>query len=168
MKLLSNQNSETRAQKNNGLAMGLGWFSIGLGLAELIAPRALSRLIGVPNRPLILALLGLRELAAGVGILQKRNTAEWMWSRVAGDVMDLSLLGAALASDESETGKIEAAAAAVLGVTVLDVLSARQQTEAGPEGEMMHFRKTITINRSPDAVYSFWRNFENLPRFMHN
>jgi len=27
-------------------------------------------------------------------------------------------------------------------------------------------KKAITINSSPEEVYSFWRNFENLPRFM--
>jgi uncharacterized membrane protein len=26
--------------------------------------------------------------------------------------------------------------------------------------------KSITINRSPEELFSFWRNFENLPRFM--
>ena len=26
--------------------------------------------------------------------------------------------------------------------------------------------KTVTINKSPEELYRFWRNFENLPRFM--
>ena len=30
-------------------ARGLGWFSIGLGLAQLAAPRTLSRIIGLPD-----------------------------------------------------------------------------------------------------------------------
>jgi uncharacterized membrane protein len=165
------QNSSISSGEGTGtrrLAVGLGWFSIGLGLAELIAPRALSRLIGARNRPLLLALLGLRELASGIGILQQRRPAGWLWSRVAGDVMDLSLLGAALAYDEAKTTKVGAAAAAVLGVAVLDVISARQNTETDSDFGSVHFHKRITINRSPEVVYSFWRNFENLPRFMHN
>ena len=40
------------AYRQNGTAMalarGLGWFSIGLGLAELAAPESVARLIGVP------------------------------------------------------------------------------------------------------------------------
>ncbi len=28
--------------------------------------------------------------------------------------------------------------------------------------------KTVTINRSPEEVYRFWHNFENLPRFMEH
>jgi hypothetical protein len=66
--------------------------------------------------------------------------------------MDLSLLGAALASDESKTLKVEATAAAVLGITALDVFSARKNAESGGAG-VTHFRKTITINRSPRGVW---------------
>src|SRR6266542_4569496 len=52
------------------IARGLGWFSIGLGLAEIAAPRSLARLIGVEdddtNRNTLFA-FGLREIASGVG-----------------------------------------------------------------------------------------------------
>lgn len=27
-------------------------------------------------------------------------------------------------------------------------------------------KRSITVNRTPEEVYAFWRNFENLPRFM--
>jgi uncharacterized membrane protein len=168
MKLLSENGSSIAQRAKTPLALGLGWFSIGLGLAELLAPRALSRLIGVPCRPWMLACLGLREIATGIGILEGSSRGDWLWARVGGDMMDLGLLGAALASDESEPRRIEAAAAAVLSVTALDVLSARQHAVSEPEAGAIHFHKTITINRSPEVVYKFWRNFENLPRFMHN
>jgi len=32
----------------------------------------------------------------------------------------------------------------------------------------MKVQKTIIINSSPEEVYSFWRNFRNLPRFMRH
>jgi uncharacterized membrane protein len=32
----------------------------------------------------------------------------------------------------------------------------------------MEVKKSITINSSPETVYQFWRNFENLPRFMYH
>src|SRR5688572_11489721 len=53
MKLLSTEDSPTpqpstdRPPTHRGLTVGLAWFSIGLGLAQLLAPKALSRLIGV-------------------------------------------------------------------------------------------------------------------------
>jgi uncharacterized membrane protein len=32
--------------------------------------------------------------------------------------------------------------------------------------EGVRVEKTLTINKSPEELYRFWRNFENLPRFM--
>jgi len=34
-----------------------------------------------------------------------------------------------------------------------------------PTGKI-HVKKSVTINKSPAELYQFWRNFENLPRFM--
>ena len=84
------------------LARNLGTFSVGLGLAELFAPRHVARLIGLgEGHEKTLQLLGLREIASGVGILQGKP-AYFLWSRVAGDIMDLGLLGAALNSDQGD------------------------------------------------------------------
>lgn len=35
-------------------------------------------------------------------------------------------------------------------------------------GEGSKTEKSITINRSPDEIYAFWRHLENLPRFMQH
>ena len=32
----------------------------------------------------------------------------------------------------------------------------------------MKVKKTVTVNSSPEELYNFWRNFENLPRFMQH
>jgi uncharacterized protein YndB with AHSA1/START domain len=112
------------------VSRGLGWFSIGLGLAELAAPRGMASVIGVPNRSLLLRMLGLREIVSGVGILSQQRRAPWLWSRVAGDAMDLALLGAALRSPKAARGRVEAAAAAVLGVTAVDALSSWRHSGA--------------------------------------
>jgi uncharacterized membrane protein len=37
-----------------------------------------------------------------------------------------------------------------------------------PAGRGIRVEKAVTINRSPEELYSFWRNFENLPRFMNH
>jgi uncharacterized membrane protein len=136
---------------------------VGLGVAELVAPGSVGRLIGVRGHKGLFRFLGARELASGVGILTQRRPAEWMWSRVGGDMLDLALLGAALASSRSNRTRVAVATAAVAGVTALDVLSSRQNEEhRGP----IDFRESITVNRSREDCYQFWRNFENLPRFM--
>jgi uncharacterized membrane protein len=151
------------------LAQCLGWFSIGLGLAQLLAPRQLSKVIGLQreNRYL-LRLLGLREVASGIGILTQRRPANWVWSRVGGDALDLALLGVALNTGNPQRGRVAAATAAVAGVTALDVLCGQELTRSRkPSGDgAVHVERSVTINLPPEAVYAFWRDFKNLPRFM--
>lgn len=36
-----------------------------------------------------------------------------------------------------------------------------------PEKKEIEVEQAVTINRSPEAVYEFWRKLENLPTFMH-
>ncbi|HKP87665.1 MAG TPA: SRPBCC family protein [Blastocatellia bacterium] len=150
------------------LANFLGWFSIGLGLAEVLAPKSFAKLIGAEGKHtgFIRFACGLREITAGVGILTNRRPATWVWARVAGDAMDLATLDAALLSGDTDKGKLSLAMAAVVGVTALDIYTAqRLSTLRGPHGAIVAVN-TITINRPPEEVYRFWRNFENLPRFM--
>src|SRR5262245_31580086 len=69
------------------IARGLGWFSIGLGVAQMVAPRRLTKPIGVRgNFSGLLRVIGAREIASGIGILTRRpeapSNALWMWSRV--------------------------------------------------------------------------------------
>ena len=121
--------------KEQQLARNLAFFSIGLGLAELLAPRRVARLIGIDEEhERTLQLLGLREIASGLGIMQGKP-AYFLWSRVAGDIMDLTLLGTAMNADRSNPRRVEGALMAVAGVTVLDiiasVLHSRDHTEPG-------------------------------------
>src|SRR5687768_9552008 len=114
--------------RSERVATGLGWFSIGLGVAELVAPHAVARSIGLKGRaptPALTRLCGLRELAAGVGILSERRPSAWVWSRVVGDVMDLALLAAGLAARGTNRARLAAATAAVAGVTVVDAVCAQ-------------------------------------------
>jgi len=64
------------------VARGLGWFSIALGMAELCAPRALSRAAGIDAHPTTVRLYGLREIACGIGILASRQPQRFLWARV--------------------------------------------------------------------------------------
>lgn len=106
------------------LARGLGWFSIGLGLTELVAPGWLGEKIGMGPRTGLLRTLGAREALTGVGALQQARPIGPIWARVAGDVMDLAVLAAAARSYDAQRNRLALAAAAVLGVTVLDVVCA--------------------------------------------
>jgi hypothetical protein len=77
------------------LARALGWFSLGLGLAQLAAPARVAQLIGRPgdeDDQKVMRLVGAREIASGFGILAQTKPTPWLWSRVGGDAMDLALL----------------------------------------------------------------------------
>jgi len=159
------------------LAMGLGWFSIGLGIAEVAAPRKMAQLIGVRENDRarnVFRTYGAREIANGVGILQSRSDPEWLWGRVGGDVLDLAALVRALAHQRAERRKVLGAIGTVAGVTALDLWTAQRLSRAGGREagfrarvtRDIHVRRTYTINRQPDVVYGFWRKLENLPRFM--
>jgi uncharacterized membrane protein len=149
------------------LAKGLGWFSVGLGLAELLAPRAIANISGVSNKHTgLIRLYGLRELTAGITIFSQKHPTEAVWSRVAGDALDLVSLGRAATSPTAKRGRVAFATANVLAVTALDVICAMQLSGNGSSG--IHARGSCIVNRSPEEVYRFWRNFENLPRFMRH
>jgi uncharacterized membrane protein len=152
------------------IARGLGWFSIGLGLAELAAPRGLAKLIGVRgDYSGLLRMLGARKVASGIGILTgRRPNSNWMWSQVGGDAIDLALLGAAFRLKRSNRNKLAIATAAVAGVTALDAICSQllsQRNGAKIAGEI-HVAQSVTINRSPEELYRYWRDFQNLPRIM--
>ncbi len=106
------------------LATALGLFSLGLGLAEALAPGTMARATGVRS-PALLRAYGLREMMSGLGILTNKRPAFWLWSRVGGDVIDLATLAAGyVEATSADRTKILASTAAVLGVTALDVLCA--------------------------------------------
>lgn len=151
------------------LTQALGWFSIGLGLAEVLAPRAVGRAIGVGDQPALLRLCGVREIVSGVGMLSERYPSKWAMARVAGDAIDLALLGAALRQPEANRGRIALAATAVAGVTALDVFASQQLSSVESAHEPIEtVAKAITINSPPETIYRFWRNLENFPRFMRH
>src|ERR1041385_4084740 len=147
------------------LGKGLGWFSIGLGLTELLAPRALARFIGIDDGgkvPLVVRLFGLREIGAGAMLLARPTNPMGGWNRVAGDVLDLAALGIAM-RDSKSLGRNLFAIGSVLGVAALDVLHGVREMRRKLGTPV---RRAITIGRTPDEVYKLFRHFELLPKFM--
>lgn len=109
------------------LARALGWFSIGLGLAEVLAPRTLTRALGMEGKETLVRSYGVRELGAGVLSLSPDKQIG-LWSRVAGDGLDIATLGAAYRDSNPKKDNVGIALAMVLGITVLDVVAAQATT----------------------------------------
>ena len=52
------------------------------------------------------------------------------------------------------------------GRNLIESVRTGQPLVAEPNG--LRVKKSMTVNRSPEELYNFWRNLENLPRFMTN
>ncbi|MBM0107175.1 SRPBCC family protein [Steroidobacter sp. S1-65] len=150
------------------LDRSLGWFSLGLGVAELLAPKTVGRMIGVGDQSTMLRMCGMREIVSGVGLLSGRAPATFAMSRVVGDVMDLALLGASLRSPDANPTRVAAAATAVAGVAALDLYASKAdlQSSLAEAPQDVPVTTSLTVNSPPEEVYQFWRKLENLPRFM--
>jgi hypothetical protein len=122
---------ERRIDDGRTVARGLAWLSIGLGVVELVAPERITRFLGLDGgHTELVRLYGLRELASGAGILAQRTPELGVWSRIAGDVLDLATLGAALPASRRRR-RVAGAMVMVAGVAALDVLCARQLRASG-------------------------------------
>jgi uncharacterized membrane protein len=98
-----------------------------------------------------------------------------MWARVAGDALDLALLGKAMANPDNGRGRTMFATANVLAVTALDIIAARElsrqpSTEATAimDKGLIRRKAGVTVNRPVDEVYAYWRDFQNFPHFMRH
>ena len=106
------------------LARNLGWFGIGLGIAELFASRRMARSLGMRGQEGLLRAYGAREIMSGILSLSiDRHVG--LWSRVAGDVLDIATLRRAMRRPNPRRDNVGLALAIVLGVTVLDILVAK-------------------------------------------
>lgn len=101
----------------------LGWYSIGLGLTELLAAPRITRALGAEGRENLVRVMGVRELVHGVVCLSVNNDYGAM-TRVAGDIVDLASLAALYRDDNPKKDNVGKAIAAVVATTVADLAAA--------------------------------------------
>jgi len=106
-----------------------GWLSWGLGLAELFTPHMLLDWLGVDEEaaPIVRG-YGLREIAAGVGILQNPVGPQFLWARVLGDVLDIATLGVALKKSKKPE-RVGLALGIVGAITLMDIAMSLRLTQ---------------------------------------
>lgn len=105
------------------VAKSLGWFSIGLGIVQILAPSRLTRLLGLQGAERVVQAFGMREIASGLATLSPDRKAG-LWSRVAGDGLDIGFLLRGVTPENPKRENVKAALFAVAGVAALDVLTA--------------------------------------------
>jgi hypothetical protein len=144
------------------LARGLGLFSIALGIAEVAAPRALARALGMKGQEGLIAGYGVREIATGIGILASKDPTPWIWGRVAGDGLDLATLATALEGKNPKEGNVGIAMAAVAGVTALDVYCAQTLSRESPHPlpPMQDYSDRTGYPRGIEQSHGAARDFE--------
>jgi hypothetical protein len=167
--VMSKSNGSTMSGSNaRALARGLGWVSLALGVAEVVAPRTLARSLGMRGQEELVRVYGLRELATGIGILSaRRNPAPWIWARVGGDALDIATLARRADRANPRQGNVVVALAAVAGITAVDVICA-QQLSAQPTSApapVKDYSNRRGMPRPPAEMRGAARDFE-VPRDM--
>ncbi len=109
------------------LGRALGWFSVALGAIELLAPRRVTRALGMQGHEGLVRAFGARELGAGVMSLSPEKQLG-LWARVAGDGLDLLTLAGASRSSNPMRKNVGWAICLVFGVTLLDIVAAQTAT----------------------------------------
>lgn len=117
--------SSRKTKRARAWANGLGWFSLALGLTEIVAGGPLARALGVKSTKLVRA-FGVREIAAGAGVLLLGRKGPGMIARIAGDILDVGVLGSALRPSNPKRWNAALAMMAVAPVIALDVICGRQ------------------------------------------
>nr|WP_297459145.1 hypothetical protein [uncultured Halomonas sp.] len=153
---------------NDRLARGLGWFSLGLGLFELFAPRKLTGALGMHGKETLVRAYGAREIVAGIGALSDNPTPA-IWSRVGGDAMDLATLTPALSNDNPKKRNACIAVGILLGAAAIDLycaqaLGRRHERLAGPTPD---YSDRSGFSRSAAAMRGAASDFET-PREMRH
>jgi hypothetical protein len=145
---------------SDGLGKGLGWMSLGLGAAALFAGGRIAGALGLENKSNLVRLIGVREVASGIMTLSPDRTTG-LWSRVAGDVMDVMLVATALDAPPSrQRDNAKLALAAATGIAVLDIIAAIGTTaERRRTDEPRQFNDRSGFPRGVNASRGAARNF---------
>jgi hypothetical protein len=105
------------------LGRALGWVSLGLGLTELLLPRQITGALGMEGKEALLRAYGAREIGSGILSLSIDKDAG-LWSRVAGDGLDLATLLTGLRANNPKRGNVGLALAMIAGITAIDLFAA--------------------------------------------
>jgi len=115
----------------DALVRGIGLFSLGLGVAEIVAPGKIAKTFGLEGKENLLRAFGAREIASGIGTLSS-DPQPALWSRVAGDVLDMATLAVGTKSQNQDAKRnAMLGIGAVAGIAALDAFAATLMGKRG-------------------------------------
>lgn len=110
---------------NRTLARGIGWLSVAVGTALVVAPSKAVSGFGMGERPRLGRFLGAKDLVIGFGILANREEpAPWLLARALSDAQDAGILIGGIATSAFPRGP------ALFGLTVATSLGVTSLTLA--------------------------------------
>ncbi len=119
----------TSVSRPDGFSALLAWVGIGFGALELLAPRVVTRTLGVPGHETLIQALGVREVATGV-LLMSGSRQIGQWTRLAGDGLNLGLLAGAMRRDNPKRWIAGIGLLALGGLVLYDLHKARSELAA--------------------------------------
>lgn len=180
--MMSNQIDDPKSAVGPvGRADAMGWASVALGVPMLTMPRRLLETAGIradTTATAVVAGVGVRELMATLTLNAMRHRRVGMWSRVAGDTMDLTLLGVAFLRRRRDPARLLGTIGFIGSIFAVDLLTAlqldraeRAHMEEGEgssgvgapapdEGGPAHVRTAVTIARQIGEVRAAFSEFE--------
>lgn len=147
------------------LARGLGWFSIVLGVVELLAPRATVQATGAAAGRRMVRVRGLRQIVTGVGLVSARKPQGWLWARLGGDAVDAASLAFGLRGHPSRRQHAAVSLAAVLGLAALDAWAARatRRNSRAQDAFVSDYAQRVGLAASPDEMRGKARDALQMP-----
>ncbi|MBX9932440.1 MAG: hypothetical protein K2Y56_13010 [Methylobacterium sp.] len=152
----------------DSIAKGLGWFSLGLGLTELLAPRRITSALGMEGKEALVRAYGAREIGSGILSLSIDKKLG-LWSRVAGDGLDIATVMTALRPNNPKRDNVVIALALLLGITAIDLIDAQATTmrHSRGVGRRRSYRDRSGFPRGVQASRGAARDFKTPPDLRH-
>jgi len=120
--------------KNKAASLGLGLFSLGLGIGEILISRRIARLLEAEGRERAIRGAGIQGVRAGIGLLRAPTVGARAWDGAGSGLRHLSTLGV-LAVRTPRNRAVWGAIALVGAATVGELILAKalEQASAGPD-----------------------------------
>jgi hypothetical protein len=113
-------------------SLGLGLFSLGLGVGEVLISRHIARLLEAEGRERAIRGAGMQGIRAGIGLLRAPDKGSRAWDGAGGGLMHLAALG--LLAVKAPRNRAVWSAIALVGVaTVGEIVLARALDNASTE-----------------------------------